>query len=88
MTTTTAPAPELAAQAPTRSSLITRALLVRFVSIVGCSIGFYLPLSVVPLLAQESGSDANAGLATVALLLATVACELVTPRLVAAIGYR
>lgn len=78
----------IAPPAPARSSLVSRALLVRFVSIIGCSIGFYLPLSVVPLLAQESGSAAGAGLATVSLLLATVACELVTPRLVAAIGYR
>lgn len=68
--------------------LITPALLVRFVSIVGSSVGFYLPLSVVPLVAEEAGSASSAGLATVALLLATVACELVTPRLVRLVGYR
>jgi MFS family permease len=62
--------------------------MLRFVSIVGSSIGFYLPLSVVPLAAQEAGSDSSAGLATVALLLATVSCELVTPRFVARVGYR
>ncbi|WP_345960796.1 MFS transporter [Glycomyces tenuis] len=55
---------------------------------VGTSIGFYLPLSVVPRFAQESGSTAVAGLPTVALLLATVAGELVTPRLIDRIGYR
>jgi predicted MFS family arabinose efflux permease len=71
-----------------RPRLVSRALAVRFVSIVGSSIGFYLPLSVVPLFAKQAGSDAGAGLATVALLLATVAAELVTPRLVARIGYR
>jgi predicted MFS family arabinose efflux permease len=71
-----------------RSRLVSRALLLRFVSIVGSSIGFYLPLSVVPLFARESGSDGDAGLATVALLLATVAAELVTPRLVNRVGYR
>src|SRR4051794_18387174 len=71
-----------------RPPLVSRALAVRFVSIVGSSIGFYLPLSVVPLFAKQAGSDAGAGLATVALLLATVAAELVTPRLVARIGYR
>jgi predicted MFS family arabinose efflux permease len=67
---------------------MSRALAMRCVSIVGSSIGFYLPLSVVPLFAQQAGSASDAGLATVALLLATVACELVTPRLVGWIGYR
>jgi predicted MFS family arabinose efflux permease len=70
------------------SRLVSRALALRFVSIVGSAIGFYLPLSVVPMLAQESGSSRSAGLATVALLLATVACELMTPRLVGRMGYR
>lgn len=67
---------------------MSRALAMRCVSIVGSSIGFYLPLSVVPLFAQQAGSASDAGLATVALLLATVACELVTPRLVGWVGYR
>jgi predicted MFS family arabinose efflux permease len=67
---------------------MSRALAMRCVSIVGSSIGFYLPLSVVPLFAQQAGSASDAGLATVTLLLATVACELVTPRLVGWIGYR
>lgn len=71
-----------------RPPLVSRALLLRFVSIFASSVGLYLPLSVVPLLAKESGSDSAAGMATVALLLATVACELVTPRLVARVGYR
>ncbi|MDX3189986.1 MFS transporter [Streptomyces sp. MN03-5084-2B] len=68
--------------------LVSRALLVRFVSIIGSAIGFFLPLSVVPLFAKQAGSETGAGLATVALLLATVAAELVTPRLVARVGYR
>src|SRR4051794_27377201 len=71
-----------------RPRLVSRALLVRFVSIAGSAVGFYLPLSVVPLVAAESGSPGSAGLATVALLVATVVCELVTPRLVAVTGYR
>ncbi|MFJ7215882.1 MFS transporter [Amycolatopsis sp. NPDC098790] len=71
-----------------RPRLVSRALLIRFVSIFGSSIGFYLPLSVVPLFAKQAGSDSGAGLATVALLLATVAAELVTPRLVARVSYR
>lgn len=73
---------------PTRTRLVSRALLLRFVSIVGASIGFYLPLSVVPLYARAAGADSGAGLATVALLLATVSAELVTPRLVGRVGYR
>lgn len=73
---------------PARTTLVSRALLLRFVSIVGSSIGFYLPLSVVPLYAKQVGSAGSAGLVTVALLLATVACELVTPRLIRRVGHR
>ena len=61
--------------------------MLRFVSIVGSSIGFYLPLSVVPMYAG-SGGGARPGLATGALLVATVVGELATPRLVARVGYR
>jgi MFS family permease len=88
MTTLQNAAPAPYAASAVRPRLVTGALLVRLVSIVGSSIGFYLPLSVVPLLAQDTGSTSSAGLATVALLVATVACELVTPRLVALVGYR
>lgn len=80
-------APSYDADQP-RPRLVSRALLVRFVSIIGSSIGFYLPLSVVPLVAWDAGSASTAGFATVALLLATVSCELVTPRLVSLVGYR
>ena len=73
---------------PRRVPLITRSLLLRFVSIFGASASFYLPLSVVPMYAKSSGSNAGAGLSTGVLLLATVAVELVTPRLVARTGYR
>lgn len=72
--------------APNR--LVSRALLLRFVSVIGSSLGFYLPLSVMPMFADQSGSGGGAGLATVTLLLATVACELVTPRLIDRVGYR
>lgn len=63
----------------TQLPLITRRLLLRFVSIIGSSVSFYLPLSVVPRYAASSGSGIGAGLATGALLLATVAAELGTP---------
>jgi predicted MFS family arabinose efflux permease len=71
-----------------RVRLITRPLLLRFVSIIGASASFYLPLSVVPVYATRAGSDASAGFATGSLLFATVTVELLTPRLVARTGYR
>ena len=74
--------------APPRPPLITKPLLLRFVSIIGAAASFYLPLSTVPMYAKSAGSDAGAGLATGALLLTTVAVELVTPWLVARTGYR
>ncbi|MFE0629315.1 MFS transporter [Streptomyces sp. NPDC058864] len=72
--------------APVRPPLVTRQLLLRFVTVIGASAGFFLLLSVVPLYAERGGGDA--GLATGALMLATVGGELVTPRLVARYGYR
>lgn len=83
MTSTTAcahPSPAV------RPPLVTRPLLLRFVTVVGASASFFLLLSVVPLYARASGGDA--GLATGALMLATVGGELATPRLVARYGYR
>src|SRR3984957_16574911 len=71
-----------------RPSLVTRPLLLRFVTIVGASVSFYLPLSVMPLFAKSSGAGTEAGMVTGALLLTTVAVELVTPRLLARTGYR
>jgi MFS family permease len=68
--------------------LLSRALMLRFVSVVAGAIGFYLPLAAVPMFAEAAGSRAAAGLANGALLLATVAGELATPRLVARLGYR
>jgi MFS family permease len=67
-----------------RPALLTRALLLRFVSTVGASASFFLLLSVVPLYAGATG----AGLATSALMFATVAGELITTPLVTRFGYR
>ena len=67
---------------------MTRPLLVRFISIAGAEVSFYLPLSVLPLYVRSAGAGAGAGLATSALLLATVVAELATPRLVHWAGYR
>jgi hypothetical protein len=70
-------APEIGArtaEAPVR--LITRPLLVRFVSIAGTATSFYLLLSAVPLYARSTGASAGtAGLTTTALTLATVAAD-------------
>ena len=71
-----------------RPPILSRALLLRLVAIVGCSISFYLPLAVVPLFAAAAGARSAAGLTTGALLTATVLFELVTPRIVAHLGYR
>ncbi|MCW2913390.1 MAG: transporter [Actinomycetia bacterium] len=67
-----------------RPALVTPALLLRFVSMIGASTSFYLLLSVLPVYA---GGNA-AGLVTGALMLSTVAGELATPRLLARFGYR
>ncbi len=68
--------------------LMSRPLLLRLISVVAGAIGFYLPLAAVPMFADAAGTSAAAGLANGALLLATVAGELVTPRLIARVGYR
>ncbi|MGW7004703.1 MFS transporter [Streptomyces sp. NPDC054933] len=75
--------------ADARPPLVTRPLMLRFVSIIGASGSFYLLLSVVPLYATAAGAGGNAaGLATGALMLATVCGELAAPRLVGRYGYR
>jgi MFS family permease len=65
--------------------ILSRALVLRFVSVVGAALSFFLPLAVIPL---YTGSTGEAGLANGALLVATVLGELATPRLVARVGYR
>jgi MFS family permease len=72
----------------TSTPILSRALLLRFVSVVASAVGFYLPLAVVPMFAAAAGSGSAAGVANGALLVATVAGELVTPRLIGRIGYR
>ncbi len=89
MTTAALNARAVAAAAGPRPPLLTRPLLVRFVSVIGAETSFFLPLSVLPLYVRSSfGSGTGAGLVTGALLAACVAGELVTPRLVSRAGYR
>jgi predicted MFS family arabinose efflux permease len=72
-----------------RPALMSRALALVFVASFGTSTSLYLLLSVVPLYATSLGAGGGgAGLATAALMLATVAGELATPRLVARFGHR
>ena len=60
-----------------------------FVASFGAMTGFYLLLSVVPLYAGSVGAGGvGAGLATGALMAATVTGELAVPRLTARFGYR
>jgi MFS family permease len=72
-----------------RLRVMSRPLSLLFVSAFGSSTGFYLLASVVPLYAASiGGGSVGAGLASGALMLSTVAADLVTPRLVSAFGYR
>jgi MFS family permease len=71
-----------------RPPLVTCPLLLRFATQLGASVSFYLLLSVVPLYARAAAGGSAAGLATGALMVATVADELITPRLTVACGYR
>jgi len=80
---------QTARAAPAPAPLLTRALALYFVSAFGSMTSFYLLLAVVPLYATAAGAGrVGAGLTTGALMLATVAAELVTPALLARFGYR
>ncbi|WP_042421272.1 MFS transporter [Streptacidiphilus anmyonensis] len=86
MTETVASSP---ASVTPRPPLVTRPLLLRFVSLLGGSTSFYLLLAAVPgFAAAHGGGGGSAGLATAALMLSTVAGELATPALVGRLGYR
>jgi predicted MFS family arabinose efflux permease len=69
--------------------LVSRPLLIRFVSSFGAAASFYLLLSTMPEYATAAGASAGtAGLTTTALTLSSVAAYLVAPRLTARYGYR
>ncbi|GAB2803297.1 MFS transporter [Actinoallomurus bryophytorum] len=72
-----------------RPRLLTLPLVLVFLTNFGAMTGFYLLLSVVPLFATSIGvGGVGAGMSTGALMLSTVAAELVTPALVARYGRR
>jgi predicted MFS family arabinose efflux permease len=72
----------------TASSLVSRQLVMLLIAAFGALSGFYLLVSVVPLYTADSGGDFGAGLATGAMMLATVLTELAVPRLLARHGHR
>jgi MFS family permease len=72
-----------------RRRILTRPLLMVYLSGLCAMISFYLLLSVVPLYATSVGAGrTGAGFTTGALMLSTVVAELFTPRLIARFGYR
>lgn len=69
--------------------MMTRSLYLAMAAAVGGLLGFYLLVSTVPSYAALGGAgDLGAGLATGALMLATVLMELAVPKLLATYGYR
>jgi predicted MFS family arabinose efflux permease len=83
--------PDPAGVGEARPRLVSPGLVRVFVASFGAMTSFYLLLSVVPLYAtsgEAAAGEAGAGFATGALLLSTVAAELVTPWLAARFGYR
>jgi MFS family permease len=82
---------ELTAPAVTHrpDRLVTPQFLRILVAVFGSCLNFYLLISVVPLYLTQTGwSSAGAGLATGAMMGATVLTEVGVPLLVARFGYR
>jgi predicted MFS family arabinose efflux permease len=72
-----------------RRRILTRPLLMVYLSGFCAMVSFYLLLSVVPVYATSVGAGrTGAGFTTGALMLSTVVAELFTPRLIARFGYR
>ncbi|MCK2215635.1 MFS transporter [Actinomadura sp. ATCC 31491] len=71
-----------------RPPIVTGPFVLRLFTVVGSSIGFFLPFAVVPEYVERSAGAAVAGAANAALLVTTVAVELAAPALVARFGYR
>jgi MFS family permease len=89
MTVHATPAITIPTTAAARPRLLTRPLLLLALVDFGAMISLYLLLSVVPLYTTSVGAGGvGAGLTTGALMLSSIAAELVTPRLVARFGYR
>jgi predicted MFS family arabinose efflux permease len=78
---------QLPIQTAGRPPIMSRALALRFISIVASSIGFFLPLSALPIHAEQQVAGAG-GITNGALLVACVAGELISPWLMARAGVR
>jgi MFS family permease len=73
----------------TRSTLLTRPMLIAMAAAAGGLLGFYLMFATVPLYAASGGAgESGAGLATGAMMLSTVLLELAVPWLLSRYGYR
>lgn len=89
MSTTEALPQPIIALPTSKPRIMSRALALMFLVSVGSLTSFYLLISVVPLYAKSVGAGGQvAGLAAGAMMFATVAAELGTPRLTARFGNR
>jgi MFS family permease len=78
----------MSSQCVERPPILGRSMVLLLVAAVGALASFYLLLSVVPLYAATGAGGVAAGLATGAMMLATVLGEPFVPRLLASFGYR
>ena len=86
---TTRPAPSTTSASTARPRLLTGSFGAVLVVDFGAMSGFYLLLAVVPMHASAHGADGlGAGLTTAVLMFASVAGELITPRMAARVGDR
>ncbi len=80
---------DIPGSAATRPRLLTAPVVRLFLADFAAMSSFYLLLSVVPLYSTDRGiGGLGAGMSTAALMFASVAAEMVTPRLATKIGYR
>ncbi|HEY4226285.1 MAG TPA: MFS transporter, partial [Pseudolysinimonas sp.] len=71
-----------------RRPIVTRALLVRFVSIIALSFSYFLPLAAIPVFTSAIAGGGAAGFTNGALLISTVVGEIAAPWILALTGYR
>ena len=67
---------------------LSRTLVLFYLATLGTATSFHALLTVVPIRAMAAGGEVGAGLATGALMLSTVAAEVVSPWLITRYGYR
>ncbi|HZM77913.1 MAG TPA: MFS transporter [Candidatus Limnocylindrales bacterium] len=67
---------------------LSRTLILFYVATLGTATSFYALLTAVPIRAMATGGGVGAGMATGALMLSTVAAEVLSPWLITRYGYR